>query len=198
MKNALIIFLKNAVSGKVKTRLAATIGNNAAWLVYLKLIAHTQIVTLQVDSDKFLFYSNEKETNDGWPPENYTKQIQNGNDLGERMKNAFEFVFQSGYDQCVIIGTDCFELTAAHINDAFEALKINDFVIGPANDGGYYMLGMKKKNLFNHLFAGKAWGTSSVYEDTLKDLQDNSTFVLPELVDIDTGEDLLKNISFIL
>ena len=112
-------------------------------------------------------------------------------DLGERMLAAFEEMFEKGYEKAVIIGSDCAELQGEHIATAFEQLDKHDFVIGPANDGGYYLLGMKK--LATCLFESKKWSTNTVFEDTIKDIQrlKKTVFVLPPLNDLDRHEDLL-------
>lgn len=188
-KNALIIFQKNAEIGKVKTRLAATIGNENALSIFQYLVKYTYKFAEKTAADKFLFYSDFIE-NEIVLPENFEKMTQNGIDLGERMSNAFRKVFELGYKNVIIIGTDCYELNAEILNTAFEKLSENDFVLGPANDGGYYLFGMKK--LEENVFKNKQWSTDSVASETLKDIEkmQMTCFETEPLNDIDTEQDL--------
>jgi uncharacterized protein len=183
----LIIFVRNLVYGNVKTRLAATIGNDKALEVYKGLIAHTQFVTGHLPFDKIVYYSDYIGTFDAWN-NGYRKAKQQGRDLGERMKNAFEDVFRQGYAKAVIIGTDCPLLTQELIHDAFNKLNDFDIVIGPAVDGGYYLLGMKK--LYPGLFTNIQWSTDTVFNDTIAACTHHSYCLLPLLRDIDKEEDL--------
>jgi len=187
-KNALIIFTRNPELGKCKTRLAKTIGDKAAVDIYKYLLKHTVTISQDINVDKFVFYSEDIKKKDLWNNAVFIKKLQQGIDLGERMEHAFKQLFQSHYEKVVIIGSDLLDLKPTDIETAFQLLNNNDFVIGPAKDGGYYLLGMKR--LQSKLFKNKKWGTSTVLNDTLKDIQ-NSTFVLlKELNDIDTFEDL--------
>lgn len=189
--NALIIFTRNPELGKVKSRLAKTIGNKKAMEVYCDLLFHTMTVTQKLDCDKYVFYDQNIELNDIWPDVLYEKRTQVGADLGAKMQNAFQELFYSGYKNCVIVGSDLFDLQAKHINEAFSKLESNDVVIGPAEDGGYYLIGLKK--IIPALFTNKNWGTSTVLEDTLNNLLTNKVDFLEILNDIDTFEDLEKS-----
>ena len=131
---------------------------------------------------------------DIWQVEDYQKHLQQGDDLGQRMHHAFKNSFESAYDKVVVIGTDLFDLTPELIEDSFLSLDSNDVVLGPAKDGGYYLLGMK--NLHTPLFNNKAWGSSSVREDTLKDLTNKKVHLLKELNDIDVFEDIKHHPAF--
>ena len=104
------------------------------------------------------------------------------------MENAFSELFGLGYKNIIIVGSDLLELKSEDISYAFDVLKHHDIVIGPSKDGGYYLLGMKR--IHENIFKNKAWGTETVFEDTLKDLQNNDVELLKELNDIDTFEDL--------
>lgn len=191
-KEALLIFTKNPEAGKVKTRLAATLGDEAALSIYRQLLLHTVSATEYLPVDKFVFYSNHIGQKDYWSDKNYYKLLQEGNDLGERMKNAFVAAFQKGYHKVAIIGTDCPDLNAPVIMNAYVYLEDHDIVIGPAIDGGYYLLGMKK--LHPRLFEKIDWSTGKVLAQTLKICESSnlSTFLLPELSDIDDENDLKK------
>lgn len=188
--NLLLIFYRNPESGKVKTRLAATIGNEKALSVYLKLAEHTKKITESLRADKLVFYSHTIEKRDQWPDEIYQKAKQSSEDLGERMLNAFKYGFDRGYKHICIIGTDCLELNHAIVETAFSALEQQDVVLGPAKDGGYYLLGMK--TLHSDFFSNKNWSTQTVMHDTLLDALHlkSSVHLLPLLSDVDVEEDL--------
>lgn len=187
-KNALIIFTKNPELGKCKTRLAQTIGDEAALNIYKFLLEHTASVSKEALADKYVFYSDNIKKNDLWDPDIFRKKRQQGIDLGERMENAFSELFLLGYDKVVIIGSDLLDLKTEHIDMAFKQLNENDVVIGPAKDGGYYLLGIK--TLSSKIFKNKLWGASNVLKDTLNDIKNNSFSLLEELNDIDTFDDI--------
>ena len=193
-KNALIIFTRNPELGKVKTRLAATIGDFAALDIYKFLIDHTVKITSPINADKYVFYSEDIQQNDVWNSNNFKKELQNGNDLGERMKNAFYFLFKKGYQKAVIVGSDIYELGSKDIEDSFIALDENHYVIGPAKDGGYYLLGMTQFN--KKLFENKKWGTATVLNDTINDLEEKNVTLLSEKNDIDIYDDIKGNEVF--
>ena len=109
-KNALIIFTRNPELGKVKTRLAATIGNQSALEIYKLLIHHTVRITSTINANRYVFYSENIQQNDAWNPSIFKKELQNGKDLGERMQNAFDLLFKKGYQKIVIVGSDIYEL----------------------------------------------------------------------------------------
>ncbi len=186
-----IIFVRNPELGKVKTRLAKTIGDASALEIYKLLLNHTETTVHNLDCDKAIYYSEEIKDIDIWDASIYQKHLQKGNDLGERMQNAFEQAFNNNYDKVVIVGSDLYDLRASHIEEAFECLDQNDAVLGPAEDGGYYLLGQKVLN--TRIFLNKSWGTSSVLAATLCDLEHKSVHLLEKLNDIDTFEDLKNN-----
>lgn len=191
-KNLLIIFTRNPELGKVKTRLAKKIGNENALIIYNTLLNRTKNATKNLDCEKAIYYSVKIREHDIWDATIYQKYQQHGADLGIRMHNAFRKAFSNNYDKVVIIGSDLFDLNPDHINKAFKALDKNDIVIGPAHDGGYYLIAMK--SLFPQVFKNKNWGTSTIFQDTIKDLENKSIHVLETLNDIDVYDDL-KNIE---
>lgn len=190
MKQALIIFARNPVRGKVKTRLAATMGDDKALSIYQSLLEHTVQITQQLPCDPYVFYADSISLNDIWSDDRYLKKNQEGKDLGQRMLHAFDTLFQQGYQKIIIIGTDCFELSSSILLDAFTALDEKEVVIGPSEDGGYYLLGMRQ--FFPFLFEEKAWSTNTVYSSTVQQLaiQNIRYDTLPILNDIDTEDDL--------
>lgn len=187
-KKAIIIFTRNPELGKCKTRLAKTIGNEATLEIYKHLLKHTANITKNIKADKFVFYSEHIKKNDIWDETIFRKKLQKGNDLGERMENAFIDIFALAYEKVMIIGSDLLDLKSEHITLAFDALNESEYVIGPAKDGGYYLLGMKV--MHQKLFQNKKWGTSSVLKNTLIDIENSNIKLLEELNDIDTFEDM--------
>jgi len=190
LKQALIIFVRNPEMGKVKTRLAKTIGNEKALQVYLRLLAHTHNITKELSCEKFIFYADTIHIADLWETNRFKKRTQKGDDLGERMRNAFKRLFAEGYTHIQIIGSDCYELTPEIILAGFEKGEDHDIVIGPTVDGGYYLLGMKAP--FKDLFTNKRWSTDSVFTDTMEDIRTSafSSYTLPVLRDVDEEKDI--------
>ena len=193
-KNLLLIFTRNPELGKAKTRLAKTVGDETALEIYKFLLDRTQEISSKVNADKAVYYSVKIRNNDIWEESIYQKYQQFGEDLGIRMKNAFKKGFESGYQKVMIIGSDLFDLSSEIIDNAFQKLNSNNFVIGPAEDGGYYLLGMTA--LQENIFKNKDWGTSSVRKETLKDLKDKKVFLLEELNDVDVFEDIQHHAAF--
>ena len=185
MKQALIIFVRNPVPGKVKTRLAQTAGAAGALAIYVRLLQHTHSITRDLPYDKYVFYADEIGRKDIWEEGAYYKELQQGADLGERMQHAFHILFEKGYQSAAIIGSDNMELTPAVIKQSFTALHDHDAVIGPSADGGYYLLGLTRMHTF--LFLNMYWSTHTVLEETIKRCRDNSLdfSLLPLLHDID-------------
>jgi len=191
MSNPLImVFVRNPELGGVKTRLAKSIGDQAALETYKILSKHTANVVHKTTSDKIIFYSDKIQDNDVWTATNYKKQIQTKGDLGQKMLDAFQYGFSLGYKKIIIIGSDLYSLRPRHIESAFEQLENYDVVIGPALDGGYYLLGLNF--IIPKIFKQKQWSTSSVLKETLSDLKEFNVNFLEPLNDIDTYEDLKK------
>lgn len=189
-KAAIIIFVRNPVLGSVKTRIAAKLGAEAALKVYHKLLAQTHEIVLPLVADKFVFYADGVNENDIWENGLFQKQQQVAGDLGFKMQQAFETLFAKGYQRVLIIGSDCYDLTTAHISNAFEELKNNEVVVGPAVDGGYYLLGMKK--MVPSLFHNIHWSTATVLQQTIEACEtEKVTYVtLLTLSDVDEAENI--------
>lgn len=191
--NHLIIFVKNKIPGKTKTRLAAGIGPLKAMEVYELLLQHTHLTTRCLPCKKTVYFSEELEQHGAWNDGNFSLAVQEGNGLGERMQHAFDQQFAQGAERVCIIGSDTFEINPALIQQAFSILETKDVVIGPANDGGYYLLGMNE--LQPEFFQNKAWSTESVLPQTLEDVErlQLTYALLPTLSDIDDKEDWLAH-----
>ena len=189
-KNLLLIFTRNPELGKAKTRLAKTVGDETALEIYKFLLERTRDISSKVNADKAVYYSVKIRENDIWNPDIYQKYQQFGEDLGIRMLNAFKNGFEAGYKKVMIIGSDLYDLSEKNIEKAFVALNTNDVVIGPAEDGGYYLLGMN--SLQENVFKNKEWGTASVRKDTLTNLIDKKVKLLELKNDIDVYEDIVN------
>ncbi len=187
-RELLLIFTRNPELGKVKKRLAAGIGDEAALKVYKHLLQHTVEVTRNLQVEKWVCYSETIPEVDIWEKEIFSKKLQHGKDLGERMEQAFSEAFRTGFQKVVIIGSDLFDIQKKDLKMAFLALNDHKYVVGPAQDGGYYLLGMKKPT--PQLFVNKDWGTARVLEQTLGDLKHEKLKLLPVRNDIDTFEDM--------
>jgi len=187
-KNLILIFTRNPELRKCKTRLAKTVGDQNALTIYKILLQHTAEVVEQVNCDKAVYYSVKVRDNDLWDNTIYQKHQQQGDDLGYRMQYAFATSFKAGYEKVLIVGSDLYDLKPQHIQQAFDQLDTHDVTIGPAKDGGYYLLGMK--TLHPHIFEHKDWGTETVREDTLNDLKTKKVALLEPLNDIDVFDDV--------
>jgi rSAM/selenodomain-associated transferase 1 len=201
MKNdALILFfVKYPEPGEVKTRLAATIGPDKAAEVYghflLDLLAKLESTQLPF---KVCFYPEQKrDLMMAWLGDGYEYSLQKGVDLGERMATAFLDAFAGGHSRVVLMGSDFPDLPQSFLEESLGVLNTHDAVIGPAMDGGYYLIGFRKETFFPQAFEGMDWGTEGVFRQTLSILKDHGkgVYVLPVWNDIDTIEDLREFIQ---
>ena len=190
----LLVFARVPALGRVKSRLAAGVGQPAALAVYRELLAitNTAIVAAGVPATVWLADTAGPEPSAAETAEwaTHAARCQPEGDLGARMITAFAAAFTAGARRVAIIGTDCPGLRAGHLTEAFAALDTADVVLGPATDGGYYLLGLRRPQ--PELFANKAWSTASVLADTVADARRLGLRValLPELRDVDTADDL--------
>tara|TARA_B100000795_G_scaffold229836_1_gene187040 strand:- start:886 stop:1485 length:600 start_codon:yes stop_codon:yes gene_type:complete len=188
---AIIIFVKNPELGKVKSRLANSIGEEGALKVYKYLLEFTHRIIKNTNADQLFLFHNEKiiEANK-WSILNCENKVQISGSLGEKMKNSFEFVFSKGFDNVVILGSDCLEITSKIINEGFSKLENTNVVIGPAKDGGYYLLGLNK--VIPSLFKNMPWSASDLLVETIKKITKEKLNykLLPVLSDVDYLEDL--------
>lgn len=183
----LVVFLRLPEKGKVKTRLAATLGEEAALEIYKKLVSITLDIVIRSEIPTYLFYT------DGLPPAStrdarFSYHIQADGDLGSRMADALSFVL-SLHQKALIIGSDCPGLTPEILDAGYRSLDEKDIVLGPADDGGYYLLGCSE--LHPAVFANIKWSTSSVLDQTIEKIKEAnlSYCLLEKLHDIDTAED---------
>lgn len=186
-KNALIIFQKNKVLGQVKTRLAQHVGDEKALQIYSRLIEHTQETVSEVHCSKFVYFSDFIEAST-W--ENTDFKVQVSGDLGLRMYAAIEEVRKLGFKKILVIGTDCFQLKRQDLEIAFLALEKQAYVLGPALDGGYYLIGTKQLN--TSVFLNKKWSHQHVLDEAIDEIKrlNLSYSLLDPLNDVDELEDL--------
>lgn len=186
---AVIVFIKNPELGKVKTRLAKTIGDQKALEIYNALTDYTRKVLLEVDCDRFVFYDQDILIDDDWGADLFHKRTQHPGNLGDRMQDAFSSLLKH-HEKVLIIGSDCPHLMPKHIQQAFASLDQTDLVFGPSLDGGYYLLGMK--SMQNYVFEDIPWSTASVYGNSLTKVlaRGHTLSELEHLTDIDYEDDL--------
>ena len=181
MRNTLIVFARKPQRGKVKTRLANTIGIEKAFSTYKQLLNNTLEIAKKAQAQLKVYWSESTNYTDG--------VIQKGNDLGERMYNAFVSEL-NGESKVCLLGSDVPYITVEIIDKSFEHLGTNDIVFGPSKDGGYYLVALKT-NPPSELFLNKKWSHDKVLEDALEVCKRNNLKVhlMQTLLDIDTKED---------
>jgi rSAM/selenodomain-associated transferase 1 len=188
--NKLIIFVKAPRPGFVKTRLASTIGASEAVRAYRRLV-ETLLGRLANLTTVELRYSPDDALREiqPWLRPDWEARPQTLGDLGQRLNSAFAETFGAGSERVVIIGSDCPEVEPADIQKAWTALLAHDVVLGPATDGGYWLIGLRQSQPF--LFQDMAWSTAAVMPETLKRIQAArlGVHLLRPLSDIDTEAD---------
>jgi rSAM/selenodomain-associated transferase 1 len=196
MKQAIIVFQKNPKEGHTKTRLAATIGHTNAMIVYTELVRHVHSIVKLFSCEKFIFFSDFIEEDIRWA--DYQCRVQSNDDLGSRMKNALDEVFEEGFESAILVGTDCYHLSEAIIGEALTSLLNSDYCLGPALDGGYYLIGAKKTD--DEVFLKKEWSTETVFLEAQESIQQIQKIlhILPMLSDVDTEEDLGELRKFLI
>jgi hypothetical protein len=190
-KNAFILFLKYPERGAVKTRLASSLGDGLTCELYRCFLRDISVMTRQIKAEAIIVYSGPEGLSfSDFPGVQCLRQ--RGNNIGRRMYNAFADVFAQGYERCVLIGSDSPDLPALLVNDAFDKLDLADVVLGPSEDGGYYLIGCKQPNLRASIFRNINWSTAGVFTETIKRLAkaELKYFLLQHWTDIDEFEDL--------
>ncbi|RJP80086.1 MAG: glycosyltransferase [Desulfobacteraceae bacterium] len=194
-KNCIIVFLRAPESGKVKTRLSGELGSEATLVLYQNFVMDILHTVHKANTDILIFFCPEEAEAlvSKWLGNHDSLHPQAGENLGIRMANAFIHAFSSGYDRAVLIGTDCPEITEKILREAFSEIDDTGCVIGPSMDGGYYLIGFKKKTFTEKVFHDVTWGTGVVYGQTLERCgqADIHPHILPRLNDIDTLDDLI-------
>ena len=191
----ILLFLKYPSPGAVKSRLARDIGNDAACALYRAFVDDLLAMLDGVEQSSIICHypADAGELMRDWlGKRRYLPQ--QGRDLGERMENAVREAFADGATKVVLIGSDIPALTARHLSDAFTSLATHDAALGPAVDGGYYLLGLTRSGFTPALFHDIAWSTPTVLTTTMARLaaDGRSVAMLDELRDIDTFRDLAE------
>lgn len=194
-EDALMIFVKYPEPGKVKTRLAKTLGAKEAARLY-RVMAEDVIRRLGTNVhgkyDTIIFFDPPDRASDikDWLGSGRSYTPQSGRDLGEKLANAFRTVFDLGARRAVVIGTDCLSITGEIITGALQHLEKKDVVIGPAEDGGYYLLGLSRN--IPELFGSVDWSTDKVFRQTVEKAKrlGLSYTTLERLKDLDEYSDI--------
>jgi rSAM/selenodomain-associated transferase 1 len=189
-----IVFLKVPLRVPVKTRLSKSLDQEIVVNLYKNFVLDV-LGMLQTGrhTTVICFYPPQAlQEAISWLGRNYDYLPQQGNDLGKRMENAFDSIFQKGFRQVLLLGTDFPDLPGSIIDEAFESLHKNDAVIGPAVDGGYYLIGFNLHSFLPKVFDKIPWGSDTVFQKTITVLGSNRSriHVLPQWRDIDTYQDL--------
>jgi rSAM/selenodomain-associated transferase 1 len=187
--HALILFLKNPDAPHVKTRLSVGIGEAAARHTYRLMLQHTLAVAGELPCRVLLFVDGDV-SHPLWNDTSFTVMRQHGSDLGERLSNACEIAFSEGHDRVVVTGGDIPDISTSILTDAFDALDTHDFVVGPAHDGGYYLIGMREMS--RAVFRQIPWSSPDVLRSTLSAIEqlDKRVVLLETLADVDVVQDL--------
>jgi uncharacterized protein len=190
-----LLFVRAPELGRVKTRLGEKMDNATVLLLYRCFVEDiVQTLTTGGYNITVCFYPrHQKSTVQEWMGHTMHIQAQTGRGLGAKMRNAFANVFATNVGQAVLIGSDFPDLDIDVIHEAFFGLQKRDVVIGPAKDGGYYLIGFRKETFDGDIFSGVDWGTKHVYQQTLQGIHDAglNSHTLTVWQDIDTYEDLI-------
>jgi uncharacterized protein len=194
--NALLflLFIKAPVKGLVKSRLAAVLGEDTALELYRRFVLDILDTLDRTGMPVRVCYAPPDNGGavTGWlgPVRQY--QPQEGSDVGQRMENAFRHAFSGGFSRAILIGSDIPDLPAPLLSEAAAALLTQDAVIGPARDGGYYLIGFRHDTFLPAVFHGISWSTGAVFEQTMAAFarEGKKVHTLPFWQDVDTADDL--------
>ncbi len=188
-KNLVLIFVKEPKLGFVKTRLAKICGDDFVLELYKNFVKDLILTLKKSESDfKLCAYPSLELVTKTFG--NFDNFLQVDGDLGKKMQKAFEEQFAKGYEKIVLIGSDIPHVTSEILDKSFKELKSNDTVLGPSEDGGYYLIGFNKDTFYSEVFQDIPWSTHKVLENTLHKLNTKQVYFLQELNDIDVIDDL--------
>ncbi|WAC07664.1 MAG: TIGR04282 family arsenosugar biosynthesis glycosyltransferase [Thermodesulfobacteriota bacterium] len=192
-----LFFVKYPESGQIKSRLAASLAAINIVELYRHFVLDLLAMLEPLAIPFYICYFQENKAREckAWLGENHSYLPQQGNDLGGKMKHCFTHAFSQGFDRVITIGSDSPDLPSYFITEAFSSITTMDSVIGPAFDGGYYLIGFRKETFFPEAFTGIRWSTDKVFEESLAKLKNagHKTYILPPWHDIDSLGDL-KNL----
>lgn len=194
-KQHLIIFTRYPQSGKTKTRLIPALGEEGAANLQRQMTEYTVSKVKKFQSSAAIsfeirFAGGDLQLMQNWLGTELNYQLQGEGDLGKRMKNSFLSAFNQGAQEAIAIGIDCPGVNAQLLAEAFEKIRNCDLLLGPAVDGGYYLIGLKRA--IEELFINIDWGTAKVLQQTVDIAQQFNLSVayLQTLADVDRPEDL--------
>lgn len=194
-KNCILFFVKDPVKGEVKSRLAAALDETIAAELYKNFVLDMLTTLTACDAQCLICVSPQSATGKfrEWLGAGYDYLPQEGNNLGERMKNSFIKAFSLQYKNVILIGSDIPDLPPSLLKQAFRMLAANGAVVGPAHDGGYYLIGFRNDTFVPEVFDTMQWGGKSILRSTLNRLNKRKCRVhrLPAWRDIDTLADLM-------
>ncbi len=190
--SAVIIFIKEPGKGQVKSRLARALGKELAKEAYIHFTLDILRTIRKYPLRIFFYPPDSRIALMRWLGKDFVCIPQKGRGLGKRMENAFVRSFSDGLEKALIVGSDIPDLAPEVIDEAFEALDKSDAVIGPATDGGYYLIGFNKTSFLPVIFRGIKWGSGSVFRETMDIFRNfgSRVHILPEWQDVDTLKDL--------
>jgi uncharacterized protein len=194
MNNHTLVFVKYPQNNQVKTRLAKHIDKSLISELYRNFVLDILDTLKNINSKIWICYwpNNLKTEFTDWLGDDYTFIPQTGIDLGERLIACFRQVFEAGAKHALVLGSDSPDLKCETISEAFRRLELNDTVIGPTFDGGYYLLGFRQDSFLPQTFEEIPWSSKDVFKNTMDIIKnyDKSFFVLEKWHDVDTLEDL--------
>jgi rSAM/selenodomain-associated transferase 1 len=194
VKDCILVFVRSPVVGKVKTRLGKTLSAETVLQIYKAFGKDvTETVKNHAEHIRIYFYPPEgKDAVMSWLGDEFHYLPQRGDHLGDRMQNAFADTFSDGFYRVVLVGTDIPDLPGSIIDQAFKKLSRHPSVVGPAIDGGYYLIGFKKKDFLTRVFDDIPWGTGHVLDKTLSIFKsaNHNLHLLKSWQDTDNCEDL--------
>ena len=193
-RRCVILFVKVPGKDEVKSRLARGMDGDFVLRLYESMVLDTIDMLNDARIPFRICYAppDALEEAKAWLGQDHAFMPQTGDELGERMELAFSRIFAEGTAEAVLIGSDIPELTTKVIHEAFASLATHDAVVGPANDGGYYLIGFRKSTFSPVFFRDMPWSAPAVFRETIGRLRaaSLSVHVAPECIDADTKEDL--------
>ncbi len=192
--NCILMFVKYPADGKVKTRLAQDLGDQVIREIYKCFVEDLVDMLDDFGADIAVLFDppDAREQFGQWLGSERKFLAQTGDDLGQRMRNAFCRAFSNDYKRVVIIGSDSPDMPPILIECGLESLNDNDAVIGPSSDGGYYLIGFSTEGFLKEAFEDILWSSEEVYRVTIDKLQKHKRklCILEQWHDVDTLEDL--------
>lgn len=193
-RNCILLFVKEPMPGKTKRRLAAELGENIAAALYRNFVLDELATLNRCMAECLICFVPVSAENSfrKWLGTAYQYLPQRGKDLGERMKNSFIEAFNMQYERAILMGSDIPDVPPAFVTQAFQALDSYDVTVGPAKDGGYYLIGFRNDSFAPEVFEKLRWGGTTVMRSTLRRLRKSKRRIhlLPEWSDVDRLADL--------